>query len=404
MARKSRRKSDEINFGSDSFLDIVANVVGIVIILIVLVGVKVRNTPAKSTLDESRAELIAKRLADWETQRDQILRENENAERLYQQQVTEQEEEMARRRTLLEERRRTKRENEEALAKRNKEIEARLAILHQYEDEARRLSEEILGLTLQIEKDTNVRQQVTTENQRLEAQATATKAEIDDVKRELQARQASLVHEKGDWQTVSQQVAELKNRLAEMEKKKYVRKTWVHYATPLARRVHREEVHFRCLNGRIADTHLEALIDRIKQDLYRGRSTGRLYSTSVVGPIAGFSLRYSLSRSGVSLSEQVSNPFAYSIQVSGWELIGESDTLGEEQSVALKPGSDFQASLAVHPSSTHAITLWVYPDSFELAKAVQVQLHERGYVVALRPLPHGIPVAGSPFGSASRGQ
>jgi hypothetical protein len=44
MAR--RRQTDEIAFGSDSFLDIVANIVGILIILIVIAGVRVAQMPA----------------------------------------------------------------------------------------------------------------------------------------------------------------------------------------------------------------------------------------------------------------------------------------------------------------------------------------------------------------------
>ena len=40
-----RRTSDDIEFGSDSFLDIVANIVGILIILIVVAGIKASATP-----------------------------------------------------------------------------------------------------------------------------------------------------------------------------------------------------------------------------------------------------------------------------------------------------------------------------------------------------------------------
>ena len=41
----SRRHSDEIEFGSDSFLDIVANIVGILIILIVVAAIKAGTAP-----------------------------------------------------------------------------------------------------------------------------------------------------------------------------------------------------------------------------------------------------------------------------------------------------------------------------------------------------------------------
>ena len=43
----SRRREFEIMFGSDSFLDVVANIVGILIILIVIAGVRVSQAPPK---------------------------------------------------------------------------------------------------------------------------------------------------------------------------------------------------------------------------------------------------------------------------------------------------------------------------------------------------------------------
>ncbi len=41
----AREKGDDIEFGSDSFLDVVANIVGILIILIVVAGIKAGAAP-----------------------------------------------------------------------------------------------------------------------------------------------------------------------------------------------------------------------------------------------------------------------------------------------------------------------------------------------------------------------
>ena len=43
MSRRTARA--ELGFGSDSFLDIIANIVGILIILIVVAGMRVSNAP-----------------------------------------------------------------------------------------------------------------------------------------------------------------------------------------------------------------------------------------------------------------------------------------------------------------------------------------------------------------------
>ncbi|MEY3459635.1 MAG: Ribonuclease, partial [Planctomycetota bacterium] len=43
MSRRTQRS--DLEFGSDSFLDVVCNIVGILIILIVVVGVRVQRQP-----------------------------------------------------------------------------------------------------------------------------------------------------------------------------------------------------------------------------------------------------------------------------------------------------------------------------------------------------------------------
>src|SRR4051812_7683947 len=48
MAR--RKHSGEVNIGSDSFLDVIANIVGILIILIVIAGVRVSRAPVLKKL------------------------------------------------------------------------------------------------------------------------------------------------------------------------------------------------------------------------------------------------------------------------------------------------------------------------------------------------------------------
>ena len=51
-----RRPKGELQFGSDSFLDVVANIVGILIILIVIAGLRVGQMPvAKISTNASEA-------------------------------------------------------------------------------------------------------------------------------------------------------------------------------------------------------------------------------------------------------------------------------------------------------------------------------------------------------------
>ena len=50
------------------------------------------------------------------------------------------------------------------------------------------------------------------------------------------------------------------------------------------------------------------------------------------------------------------------------------------------------------------MTLWTYPDSFEMYRDLKTELYKLGYPTAGRPLPAGEPIAGSPSGSKSSAQ
>jgi hypothetical protein len=50
------------------------------------------------------------------------------------------------------------------------------------------------------------------------------------------------------------------------------------------------------------------------------------------------------------------------------------------------------------------LTFWVYPDSYPLFRKLQKFARNEGFTVAARPLPHGMPIAGSPQGSRSAAQ
>ncbi len=49
----ARSRSGDLDFGSDSFLDIIANIVGILIILIVIAGLRVARTPVATEAPET---------------------------------------------------------------------------------------------------------------------------------------------------------------------------------------------------------------------------------------------------------------------------------------------------------------------------------------------------------------
>ena len=73
-----RRPKGELQFGSDSFLDVVANIVGILIILIVIAGLRVSQTPVvippvKSADEPSPSSIIPSPDTDVEEETDEVV-------------------------------------------------------------------------------------------------------------------------------------------------------------------------------------------------------------------------------------------------------------------------------------------------------------------------------------------
>ena len=89
------------------------------------------------------------------------------------------------------------------------------------------------------------------------------------------------------------------------------------------------------------------------------------------------------------------------IRLSLFELIPVTEPLGETVSEAQADGSMYHQVLAgLRPEHT-AVTLWVYGDSFPEFRKVREELHRAGFAVAGRPLPDGVPIRGSPEGTKS---
>lgn len=60
--------------------------------------------------------------------------------------------------------------------------------------------------------------------------------------------------------------------------------------------------------------------------------------------------------------------------------------------------------LAGRDPRTTTVTVWVYPDSFREFRSLKEYLYSRGIATAARPLPNGQPISGGPQGSRSSAQ
>ncbi|MDD4266683.1 MAG: hypothetical protein GXY25_11370 [Pirellulaceae bacterium] len=125
--------------------------------------------------------------------------------------------------------------------------------------------------------------------------------------------------------------------------------------------------------------------------------------TDTIGPYGGFRLRYTLQRRQMSPEMAMAaggGPFA---QLRQWTLIPTSNELGEPVDEALREGSRFRAVVRGLPRTT-TITIWTYEDSFDAFRRIKQELFALGFDTAARPLPLGVPISGSPSGSKSSAQ
>ncbi|MGL4552509.1 MAG: hypothetical protein ACRC33_15150, partial [Gemmataceae bacterium] len=117
-------------------------------------------------------------------------------------------------------------------------------------------------------------------------------------------------------------------------------------------------------------------------------------------------LRYVVERERTALEGLGGGPVggAFRYGFSSWEAVPTTPARGEAADKALAEGSVFRRVTDAIDAKETVVTLWVYPDSFPLYRALRDHLHGKEIVVAGRPLADGTPIASSRSGTSSRGQ
>lgn len=367
----SRRKHQEAEFGSDSFLDVLANMVGILIILVVIACVRAGKAPVLPPMEGPELVGTAEPIAS-------ITEEVETEPVIGPEPLVEVPE-------LSPEDTSPPQELVLALKSLETEISGLRARHFASEDELKRL--------------------------RLEAAATSQEADeaekaVDEEKRDLdekKARVARLQQSLGDRKGV------LSGLLADFEEARNAQTPVVkvkHRLAPISQEVQGPEVHFRLSGNRVSVVPLEELVERLKFQLERQKDWLARHSRhqALVGPVGGYSLQYVVERQQLSAMEERKLGYgAFRVGVSSWELVPEKDAPSESLNEALRRGSRFAIALQAAPENA-TLTFWVYPDSFGLYRKLQEAAHAEGFIVAARPLPKGVAIAGSPNGSRSAGQ
>jgi hypothetical protein len=347
MLRRKVR-SREIPFSFDSFLDVVANVVGIIIRLILVVWVSARSYESVkkyATLAARTGAVVAPKSSDV------TPAGMESSERELQ------------------------------------ELQARLA----------EALDRIGLLDRKIDEEAHTQSQLYT-------QASAV------TQRRKALAHSQMAVPQIDVTSLHERERMLEERISALEKLSPVRHE-LRYRTPVSRPVQAEEIFFECRAGRVSFIDMTALTADIRRNMDRMRSELRdqWQVNAVTDSVGAFRLQYTLERDRAlpEAVEPAGPPERHSgfrLSLSGWTVEPTRDDRGEELRLALNPGSEFHRIVDQLDPSQNAVTFWVYPDSFALYRTLRDVLYDRGLMVAGRPLPVGVPIMCSRQGTVSRGQ
>ncbi len=400
MSRRSHQTEQE--FGSDSFLDVIANIVGILIILIVIVGMKVARQPP--AMSETTAPAVA-----IDSPKPAVLPDPSEYIGKQQQQ-----------RQLLSERS----EQLELLRRQSHEREAELEKLKSVADQSQRLRQQISGdaelttlkiaaMKQQFVRSTKQASDVEKEKSAileavslLESQLTSAEAEVSTVSQATAV--ATEEHEKSDrilkqvrFETL--QLTEVLDGLATAEAPVDLLQ---HRLSPVSETVEKGELHFRVEKKRISHVPLEELLERLKAQVQARKAAVTRFTRyeGAVGPVGGYRMNYTVERDSMSPLESMQyGSGTWRISVSRWTILPDQSLEAEVVEDAVRPGSRFR-QIAETAAPGSAITFWIYPDSFSSFPALREIAHGLQLRVAARPLPEGTPIVGSPGGSRSTAQ
>jgi hypothetical protein len=322
MARRTHHETEVA--GSDSFLDVTTNIVGILIILVMVVGERAKTAPiAVEPAGPSRQVIEAETEAD-------------------------------------------------NLASEVRRLTAQMATIDQELNSRHAQRDELSTLVTAIERD------LADQRATLDAQSRGRY----DLDRELAIARDELSRlddQRRDAEQAAQpQTVEIEN-----------------FPTPIGKTVDDKEAHFQLRHGRLAVVPYEPLVARLRNTLREqlSRLSDQPELIDTLGPVEGFRLRYVIQRNDT--------PAGSLFQVTYIEFIPISSQLGEPVDEALAAGSAFRRSLQSLSPHQYTITVWTYPDSFAEFARLKKALYGLGYSVAARPLPEGMLIGASPYGTKS---
>ena len=350
--------------GQDSFIDVVCNMVGILIVLVMIVGVRA-SRPA-----EFDAAMLPKKPA--------VAEKTEKP--------TEQSVEATGEKEQLVD-----------ASELQKELEKANEITRQLNEDAQRA----VDLSVQAAATEARREQLLMMQTAVEQQIAERRAKLDESGQKQFDVQRAIAEAEMKLSELTQEQVSLVSQTVDVEEVECV-------PTPLAKTVEGDEIHVRIKRGMLAVVPADALLEEVRArggDYIRSGLRDRNAVEDVYGPIDGFRMRLTVKRHTVAVQGPpgVPMPPQTAVELQG-VFLPISEDIGQTIDQALLPTSHLMRQLRARKTASPAVTAWVYPDSYGELRTLKRAMWEAGVALAIRPLPHGQPIIFSTSGSKSSAQ
>ena len=148
------------------------------------------------------------------------------------------------------------------------------------------------------------------------------------------------------------------------------------------------------------DELLDQMKTDAKANVWRVQQQGEMERT--IGPIGGFRMRYVFVKEDIMGRSDAGTYMTGSVsRFSHCYVLPVASPAGEPAATALTPNSEFYQQLRQFRPEGTTITIWTYAGNFERLREMKRAVRDLGFAIAVRPLPKGMPMGASRHGSDS---